>query len=129
MEVVKIDDEPLFKTLKDENKSDKNESDSNESKADAVGDDEDVSDGSGSGDIQIEIEENPLIFNTTDDIKALGKYNYEGIYIVHDYYIICMMTASITLIFYLENKSTIYLGNLTKIMIISKKAHSTLAEN
>ena len=65
---MKIDDEPLFQTLTENNKAR-----NNETSGDTIGDDEDVNEGSGSGNIEIEIEEDPLITNTTDDLNTMGK--------------------------------------------------------
>lgn len=66
---MKTDGKSLFRTVVEDNKSD-----GNETTIENGVDDEDITGGSGSGDTAIEIEEDPLIFNTTQDLKISGRY-------------------------------------------------------
>ena len=83
VELIKIDNADNDSTFKSELNG--NKAEDNDTTVADIADDEDITAGSGSGDITIEIEENPQIFNTTDDVTISG---------IDTYNILCLCTIS-----------------------------------
>ena len=83
VELIKIDNADNDSTFKSELNG--NKAEDNDTTVADIADDEDITAGSGSGDITIEIEENPQIFNTTDDVTISGIDTY-NIYVFEPFH-------------------------------------------